>query len=100
MADQKTHWFTDYKLYWGSFLLLIIAQAWLTVAQTSWSKVPWFFVFLGAYLVINLLVALLILFLTWPARRNLDFSRYMKLLIAFSAVYFISQIIALLVPYF
>jgi hypothetical protein len=101
MSDpDRKHWFKDYKEYWGAFLLLVIAQAWLTVAQTSWPKVTWFFVFFGAYLIINLIVALIILLLTWPVRRNLDFSRYIKMLIAFSAVYFISQLIAFLVLYF
>lgn len=94
------HWFKDYKEYWGGFLVLIIAQAWLTVSQTSWPKVTWFFIFFGAYLIINIIVAFIILLLTWPVRRNLDFSRYIKMLIAFSAVYFISQLIAFLVYYF
>lgn len=101
MSDpNRQHWFKDYKEYWGGFLLLIIAQAWLTVSQTSWSKVAWFFIFFGAYMIINVIVALIILLLTWPVRRSLDVSRYIKILIAFSAVYFISQLIAFLVPYF
>lgn len=100
MSDPtQKHWLKDYKQYWGGFLLLIIAQAWLTVSQTSWPKVEWFFIFFGAYVIINALVALVILLLTWPVRKNLDFSRFIKILIAFSAVYFISQLIAFLVPY-
>jgi hypothetical protein len=101
MSDpNRQHWFKDHKEYWGGFLLLIIAQAGLTLAQTSRPKVAWFFIFFGAYLIINVIVAFIILLLTWPARRNLDFSRYIKLLIAFSAVYMISQLIAILVTYF
>lgn len=101
MADSnRQHWFKDYKEYWGGFLLLIIAQAWLTASQTSWPKVAGFFIFFGAYLIINVIVAIGILLLTWPVRRNLDFSRYIKILIAFSAVYSISQLIAFLVSYF
>lgn len=97
--SNRQHWFNDHKQYWGGFLLLTIAQAWLTVLQTSWPKVTWFFIFFGAYLIINIIVALVILLLTWPVRRNLSFSRYIKILIAFSAVYLISQVIAILVPY-
>lgn len=101
MSDPgRKHWLKDHKEYWGGFLLLIIAQAGLTAAQTSWPKVAWFFIFFGAYLVINVIVAVIILLLTWPVRRNFDFSRYLKILIAFSAVYFISQLIAFLIPYF
>src|SRR5687768_11541698 len=101
MSDpNRQHWFNDHKEYWGGFILLIIAQAWLTVAQTSCPKVAWFFIFFGAYLIINVMVAVIILLLTWPVRRNLHFSRYIKILIAFSAVYFISQLIAVLVTYF
>jgi len=96
----RQHWFKDYKEYWGGYLLLIIAQAWLTVSQTSWPKVTWFFIFFGAYLIINLAVSFIILLLTWPVRKNLDFSRYVKTLIAFSAVYFLSQLIAFVVSYF
>lgn len=101
MSDPgRKHWLKDHKEYWGGFLLLIIAQAGLTAAQTSWPKVAWFFIFFGAYLVINVIVAVIILLLTWPVRRNFDFPRYLKILIAFSAVYFISQLIAFLIPYF
>lgn len=98
MSDSgRQDWFKNHKAYWGGFLLLILAQAWLTVSQTSWPKVKWFFIFFGAYLIVNVIVALIILLLTWPVRRNLDFSRYIKILIAFSTVYFISQLIAALV---
>lgn len=101
MVDQKTgHWFKDYKAYWGGFLLLVIAQAGLTSSQTPWQPVVSFLIFFGAYLVLNLVVSVIILVLTWPARRNFHFSRYIKLLIAFSAVYFLSQLIAVLVTYF
>lgn len=100
MAEvNPQHWFSEHKQYWGGFLLLILAQAWLTVMQTSWPKVTWFFIFFGAYLIINGIVAVIILLLTWPVRRNLSFSRYIKILIAFSAVYLISQVIAIVVPY-
>lgn len=101
MVDQKIeHWFKDYKGYWGGFLLLIIAQAWLTSSQTPWPPLVSFLIFFGAYLVLNVVVAIIILLLTWPARRNFHFSRFIKLLIAFSAVYFLSQLIAFMVPYF
>lgn len=100
MGDQKQHWFKDHKEYWGGFLLLIIAQAWLTASRPQDGKVAWFLIFFGAYLIINVFVAVIILLLTWPVRRNLNFSRYIKILIAFSAVYFISQLIAFLVVYF
>lgn len=97
--SARKHWFKDYKAYWGGFLLLIMAQAYLTVLQTSWPVVV-FFIFFAAYSIINVVVAYVILLLTWPVRRNLDFSRYIKMLIAFSAVYFISQVIAVLVTYY
>lgn len=98
--QATAHWLKGYKKYWVAFLLLLVAQAGLTVWQTSWPKLTWFFIFLVTYLIIHVIVALIILLLTWPVRRNFDFSRYIKILIAFSAVYFISQSIALIVTYF
>lgn len=101
MVDQqKEHWFRDYKGYWGGFLLLVVAQAWLTAAQTSWPPLAAFLIFFGIYLLLNIIVSVIILLLTWPAKRNLHFSRYIKLLIAFAGVYFLSQLIAVLVTYF
>lgn len=100
MNTDRQHWFKDHTAYWAGFLLLVIAQAAVTVAQTSWPKVAWFFIFFGAFIIINVFVALVILLLTWPVRRNLDFSRFIKILIAFSAVYLISQVIAIVVTYF
>lgn len=75
-----------------------MAQSGLSVLQTSWPLFV-FFIFFAAYSMINVVVAYVILLLTWPVRRNLDFSRYIKMLIAFSAVYLISQVIAVLVEY-
>lgn len=98
--QQREHWFNDYKGYWGGFILLVAGQAWITSAQTSWPPLAAFLIFFGIYLLVNVLVALIILLLTWPAKRNLYFSRYIKLLIAFGAVYFLSQVIAVLVTYF
>lgn len=100
MDNRKEHWFKDYKGYWAGFLLLVIGQAWLTSAQTSWPPLSAFLIFFGLYLVVNVVVSLLILLLTWPVKRNLHFSRYIKLLIAFGGVYFLSQVIAVLAIYF
>lgn len=100
MNSEQKHWFKDYKQYWGGFLLLIIAQAGLTTYLTPWPPVITFFIFFGSYLILNLAVSAIILVLTWPAKRNFHFSRFIKLLIAFSAIYFLSQLIAFLVPYF
>jgi hypothetical protein len=97
---ERNHWFKDHKGYWISFLLLIIAQAWITSRQTPWPPFAAWLIFFGAYLVINVLVSVIILVLTWPARRNFHFSRYIKILIAFAAVFFLSQLIAVLVAYF
>jgi hypothetical protein len=96
----KAHWFRDYKMYWGAFLLINMLQAALTTYLTPWPPVTTFFIFFGAYLALNISVSAILLVLTWPARRNLSFSRFIKLLIAFSAIYFLSQLIAFLVPYF
>lgn len=101
MPDRsRLQWFNDYKIYWLVYVLLVAGQAWMTVSQTSWPKVKWFTVFFAGYLIIHLVVALLILLLTWPVRRNLEFARYMKILIAFSAVFFLSQLITVVVAYF
>lgn len=97
---EREHWFKDHLGYWGGFLLLIIGQAGITTAQTSWPPFATFLIFFGSYLVINVIVSVIILLLTWPVRRNFDFSRYVKILIAFAAVFFLSQVIAALVTYF
>lgn len=97
---ERNHWFKDHKTYWTAFLLLIVAQAQATAVQTPWPLLASFLIFFGAYLILNVIVSVIILLLTWPAKRNLHFSRYIKILIAFSAVYFLSQLIALLVSYF
>ncbi|HMV10640.1 MAG TPA: hypothetical protein PK325_10465 [Cyclobacteriaceae bacterium] len=98
--DNLKHWFRDYGAYWIAYLLTIVLQAVITESQLPEPTVTWFFIFLGGFFVINILVAFLILLLTWPARRNLAFSRYIKILIAFSAVYVLSQLIAAAVVYF
>lgn len=100
MTDsERNHWFKDHKLYWGSFLLLIIGQAWVTASVTSWPRVSAFLIFFGIYLVLNVVVSVAILLLTWPVRRNFHFSRYIKILVAFAGIYFLSQVIAFVVTY-
>ncbi len=96
---MKEHWFKDYKQHWGIFLLIVLAQAVVLAYQTAVTAgmMAVFFVFL---LLINLTVAGMIMVLTWPVRRNFHFSRFIKILIAFAAVYGISQLIAVLVVYF
>lgn len=101
MPDQnRLNWFNHYKIYWLAYVLLVAGQAWITVLQTSWPRVKWFAIFLASYLIIHLVIAFLILLLTWPVRRNLEFARYMKILIAFSAVFFLSQLITVVIAYF
>lgn len=99
---MKEHWFNDYKQHWGGFILIVLAQAGLSTYQTpaTWNKISTFFIFFGAYILINLAVAGIIMLLTWPVRRNFHFSRFIKVLIAFAAVYGISQVISVLVVYY
>lgn len=99
---QTKHWFSDHKQYWGGFLLIVLAQAALSTYQAppAWNKILTFFIFFGAYVVINLVVAVIIMLLTWPVRRDFAFSRFIKILIAFAAVYAISQLISVLVVHF
>lgn len=99
---QTKHWFKDHKEYWGGFLLIVLAQAALTTYQTpaTWNRISTFFIFSGAYIVINLFVAGVIMLLTWPVRKDFAFSRFIKILIAFAAVYGISQLISVLVVHF
>lgn len=101
MTEQSAkHWLKDYAGYWIAYVLIVILQAIVTEFQMWKASAVSFFIFLGGFFVINLVVAALILLLTWPARRNLAFSRYMKILIAFSVVYVVSQLIAAVVVYF
>lgn len=97
--QNPKHWFNDYRGYWAVYLLMIAVQAGLTVSQLREPTFAWYLIFYGAFLIINAVVAVIILLLTWPARRNLDFSRYIKILIAFSAVYVLSQLLAVLIAY-
>jgi hypothetical protein len=100
MAEEyQKHWFKDYKAYWAAYLSIIVVQAAVTLYQFPKPTVDWYFILFGAFLLINVIVALLILLLTWPARRNLAFSRYIKILIAFSSVYVLSQLVAALIVY-
>jgi hypothetical protein len=96
------HWFKEYRHYWGGFIIIVLAQAAMSTYQApeSWDTVTTFFLFFAAYLVVNLVVAGIIMLLTWPVRRNFDFSRFIKTLIAFAAVYGISQLISIAVVYF
>ncbi len=98
----QTHWFRNYKMYWGVYLLINMLQATLTVYQygAPWGLIVSFTLFLIIYIALNNVVAGIIFLLTWPARRNFLFSRYIKILIAFSAVYFLSQFISFIVPFF
>lgn len=101
MADRQTeHWFKNYQSYWGGFLLLIVGQAVVTSYQMYKPTIEAFLILFGVYLVLNVIVSVIILLLTWPAKRNLHFSRYIKLLIAFSAVFFLSQGITSVITYF
>ncbi len=101
MTEQhQKHWLKDYKGYWIGYVLIVFLQAVVTDFQMWKPSVISFFVFLGSFFVINIVVAFLILLLTWPARRNLAFSRYIKILIAFSAVYILSELIAATIVYF
>lgn len=100
MTDQhQKHWLKDHTGYWLAYVLIVFLQAFVTDFQMWEPGLLSFFVFLGSFFVINLAVAFLILLLTWPARRNLAFSRYIKILIAFSAVYISSQLIAAAIAY-
>lgn len=98
----KLHWFRDYKIYWGIYLLINMLQAVLTVYQygATWGLIVSFTLFLIIYIALNNVIAGIIFLLTWPARRNFLFSRYIKILIAFAAVYFLSQFISFIVPFF
>ena len=99
---ESKHWFKDHKEYWGGFLLIVLAQAALSTYQApaTWNKIFTFSMFFGAYVIINLVVAGIIMLFTWPVRKDFAFSRFIKILIAFGAVYGISQLISVLVVYF
>jgi hypothetical protein len=100
--NPKTHWVRNYKMYWGAYLLINMLQATLTVHQfgARWGLLVSFTLFLIIYIALNNVVAGIIFLLTWPARRNFLFSRYIKILLAFSAVYFLSQFISYIIPFF
>jgi hypothetical protein len=94
--SNSEHWFQDYKTYWAAFLAIVLLQAGLTAytLRLAWSPLQSFFILFFVFVALNNLVSVIILVLTWPARRNFNFSRYIKILIAFSAIYFISVIIS------
>jgi hypothetical protein len=98
VTAKQGNWFFKYRDHWFGFIAIVVVHSIIQTLADGPGSFSLPLAFLGTLLAIIVAtncVALLLLIITWPFKKNFHMSRYMNILVIFAFIMMTMEIIHL-----